>query len=625
MTGEPTPAGARATRVARLLTSLGVVVVAGLLFGATRTDAIQVADSGELVAVACNLGVAHPPGYPLYTLVGHLFSQLPWSTPAGRLSLLSLVAGVWAAWSLHAIAWRLTASLWAASVAALALAVAPLFWRYASLPEVFALHVALCLATIHLALIALDVGSRRRGAVSAGACGLLFGLSMAHHHAAVFTGPVVLLALVAHGRGWRCSVERFAIAGICGLLGLLPYGYLMLADPTALPRWGETETLRGLWHHVLRRDYGTLTLAAGKDAPPAASLVAFVAQIPRQSSWVLWVASALGLSCWLGRAAGRWPGLVGGDVRASIVDRARDGALLLVLLLAGPGFLLMFNIPPSGIGLQIVERFFLLPTALLMIALAVGLSRIDRARWIASHRGRHLGYRALVWLVVGCGAFGAHGRADVSQSYAVEDFAVNALTTVRPHAMIVGEGDARRFSVEYAQHVLGLRPDVQYVDVRMLGYRWYVEQQRRRFPRFSYEFEPDEIDTLGLLRSALDDDVPVYLAAFYGKSPPFPAYPVGPLRLVAPPEIGIPPLPEVVSENERVFARFQRRGRDPDPDLDTWSATLRSQFAATWYAIAIELHRAGEVAGAERAAERGRRWAPWLGMPAWYEDGRRSR
>ena len=34
-------------------------------------------DGGELIAQACQLGIAHPPGYPLYTLLVHNWIKLP--------------------------------------------------------------------------------------------------------------------------------------------------------------------------------------------------------------------------------------------------------------------------------------------------------------------------------------------------------------------------------------------------------------------------------------------------------------------------------------------------------------------------------------------------------------------
>ena len=71
-------------------------VVFSLAYLVTAAPDILPADAGEFQLAAALLGVAHPPGYPLYTLLGHLFIRLiPWGTPAYRLNLLSglLAAG----------------------------------------------------------------------------------------------------------------------------------------------------------------------------------------------------------------------------------------------------------------------------------------------------------------------------------------------------------------------------------------------------------------------------------------------------------------------------------------------------------------------------------------------------
>src|SRR5258708_38141233 len=50
-------------------------------------------DSGEMIAASYRLGLPHPPGYPLYCLLGRLFSLFPIGTVAFRFNLLaSLVA-----------------------------------------------------------------------------------------------------------------------------------------------------------------------------------------------------------------------------------------------------------------------------------------------------------------------------------------------------------------------------------------------------------------------------------------------------------------------------------------------------------------------------------------------------
>lgn len=50
-------------------------------------------DSPETVTACVLMGIPHPPGYPLYTLIGHLFSSLPLASIPFRVNLLSAVLG----------------------------------------------------------------------------------------------------------------------------------------------------------------------------------------------------------------------------------------------------------------------------------------------------------------------------------------------------------------------------------------------------------------------------------------------------------------------------------------------------------------------------------------------------
>ena len=58
------------------------------LFYLTRPAPIQWGDGLELAAVSSHLGVAHPTGYPLFTLLGWIAEKLPVYTPYARLLLL---------------------------------------------------------------------------------------------------------------------------------------------------------------------------------------------------------------------------------------------------------------------------------------------------------------------------------------------------------------------------------------------------------------------------------------------------------------------------------------------------------------------------------------------------------
>jgi len=69
------------------LITLGVYV-------ATLAPSVTLEDSGELITAATKFGVGHPPGYPLWTMSGFLFSHLfPFGNLAWRINLLSALFG----------------------------------------------------------------------------------------------------------------------------------------------------------------------------------------------------------------------------------------------------------------------------------------------------------------------------------------------------------------------------------------------------------------------------------------------------------------------------------------------------------------------------------------------------
>jgi len=78
-----------------LIDALTFIIALGL-YSATLQKDVLPADSGEFqLTVTTLVGVLHQPGYPLYTLVGKLFTLLPFGAPALRLNWMSalLAAG----------------------------------------------------------------------------------------------------------------------------------------------------------------------------------------------------------------------------------------------------------------------------------------------------------------------------------------------------------------------------------------------------------------------------------------------------------------------------------------------------------------------------------------------------
>ncbi|MBN3276043.1 TM260 protein, partial [Polyodon spathula] len=95
-----TAAAAGGSRDAWLFTCASFACITALYLPGVQRS-VAGGDSGELITAACELGVAHPPGYPLFTLLARLaLDLLPFGPPAYRVNLLNGLLGAVASASL---------------------------------------------------------------------------------------------------------------------------------------------------------------------------------------------------------------------------------------------------------------------------------------------------------------------------------------------------------------------------------------------------------------------------------------------------------------------------------------------------------------------------------------------
>src|SRR5262249_14457414 len=93
---EMTPRPVRETNATTVCSSRAELVCAGavflaalLLYTFTLAPTVTLVDSGELILAAWGLGVAHPPGFPLWVMLAHLASLLPFGNVAVRINFSS--------------------------------------------------------------------------------------------------------------------------------------------------------------------------------------------------------------------------------------------------------------------------------------------------------------------------------------------------------------------------------------------------------------------------------------------------------------------------------------------------------------------------------------------------------
>lgn len=227
--------------------ALLIVGVLAVLYAVTLCPTVYWYDSAEFAACARSLKVPHPPGYPLYTLIAHVFTYLP-GEPAVGVNIMSLVFGLASALMCFTLGRLAGARAPAAAAAALTLGVGKTFWWNSVVAEVYTAGLTFILGTFVLLVIAV----RRQSLRMVWGAALLGGLGVGVHMSITTLGlgygvmvatvadavdrPRDLLALWA--RGWGNRLRAIGGSIVATAAGLLVFLYIPLRN---FRKWDERE------------------------------------------------------------------------------------------------------------------------------------------------------------------------------------------------------------------------------------------------------------------------------------------------------------------------------------------------------------------------------------------------
>lgn len=525
----------------------GALILAAVSFAlylpAVARD-IVVGDSAEFATVSVTLGVAHPPGYPILTMLEHLSALLAFGAVPFRVNVLSAVFSAVTVALVFSTAARLTRSLASAALAAGLLAVNELFWRWSLVAETFPLNDLIAAALVLCLVVWQERPTSGRYLVLAAFFG---GLGLANHQTIVLLGGGILFLLV---RQWNTLRRRPGLIAACAaavVVGMLPYAYLPWAashQPTF--NWGNISTFNDVVAHFLRASYGTseLTSEAAFRGGSAVSRV---------------VALGLAFGPLLGALA------VLGAVEASRRRRWYLWFVVLTFAAAGPGFVAYANLNLSlQFTLFVLERFFLLPLVLTAPLAAFGVEFLVRtlAEGLPpmARFSRPVVSIATLIAVIVTGAF-AYPRVDVSHDQIARHYAEDLLTGLDQNAVLLAKGDEIVLPVAYLQEVEHVRPDITLVILGLLGGDWYVSQLKRRhpeliipFPRYNAQTAPLKAlvaanpgRTIMVLDEPLPDDSLSSGYWYYTRGLAEQVLPLAEDR----------DLPQLAAENERLFSAYR--------------------------------------------------------------------
>ena len=217
-----------------------------------------------------HLGVAHPPGYPLYTLIVYLFTLLPFGSVAFLGHLSSAVLGALACGCVYVCARLLGASPIPALTGTYLFAASEHFWSQAIIAEVYTLNALFFFALYALLLYGI-CQPHRTGIWDC--CGRRLWLELDQSLALmVLATPGLMLVVLPV---WRTVYRKLPLLlGIFLPSAALPYAWMVWrsqAEPL-ISFYGSIDTLKGFWFYFRRQGYIHVDASPARDGTTGSGL-----------------------------------------------------------------------------------------------------------------------------------------------------------------------------------------------------------------------------------------------------------------------------------------------------------------------------------------------------------------
>lgn len=467
----------------------GIIVFILYLF--TLAPTVTQLDSGELATAQTLLGIAHPTGYPLFTMLGHLFLLIP--LPFSIIYRANLLAALWTAGSVTIFIYtikmvidnialfkskkneeekqksnkkkakkssqvllptriiipELTKYL-SALFGGLFLAVSKTFWMQSTSVEVYSLHLFLISIIIFTLILAFTKSNNTEAPKHYFwyflAIALAFGFSN-HMTTLLILPAVAYLYFVTFGFN-LASFKRIALmlATFFPLL-ILFYSYLPIraAQNPAL-NWGNPLDLERILRHISGKQY-QVWLFSSTDAAKK-QLAYFVENFPLEFNIGL-ILTFIGFF-------------------SAFVHSKKFFYFTLITFLSTVLYSINYDIND-------IDSYFLLAYIAVAFLISFGVLQI-----FILLKDRHLGYTLpipllIIFLLIQ--SYITFGKVDQHDVYLFEDYSKAALQSCKKDALIISyQWDFLISPAYYIQKVEKFRPDVHIIDKELLRRSWYFNQ-----------------------------------------------------------------------------------------------------------------------------------------------------
>ncbi|MBW2308258.1 MAG: DUF2723 domain-containing protein [Deltaproteobacteria bacterium] len=444
---------------------LGAALISLAVYIPTLAPDITWGDAGELITASYTFGSAHPSGYPLFCLLGKVFSLIPLGSVAYRYNLFCALCVAVAVAGTARLGSGMTGNGLASLAGAVTTAFSRTVWYHAHTTEVYALHLALVAWVCWTALRLYQERSRRYLYWAV----FLVGVGMTNHLTSALLALPVLFIMVATERPIWKNYRVLAKILVLVLAPLTLYLYLPLAAHySSGVSWGQPDTWERFWIVITGKQYhfrfGLHNAITNSKMLMSHMLVGFHPAVL--------VTAAAGMMA---------------SLRLALIP----GPAWILGFLSFGGYTLLYRIDD-------LDAYFAPLDLFVGLWFGVGLHLLGCTVHRLATRGAPPHFTRLrMAAVIAVGLVGVAGTgAAVDQvrrnwefvrkaGVDARDYVRSIFSAAEGRTLVITKGDGYTFALWYQKFVVTRRRDLTVVDVRMLGMnygQWFLDHLRTLDP-----------------------------------------------------------------------------------------------------------------------------------------------
>lgn len=425
-------------------------------------------DDGETITASCTLGIQHPPGYPLFSLIGKIFSFIPVGEPAFRVCLAPVFFA--------SLNFLLIYLFFSRLLPVIGIQNYPYIFRflpsfiYAAGFTIFqqsiivkgGIYTLNNFFTILLSLILLEMlvdPSRRKWLFL---FSLVFGLSLGNHlMIEIITLPAYAFILLSSGALKQKKPRDFATAAFFFLCGTFIYSYLPLRAGSAVLNWGDPSTPENFFQVLTRWQY-----VGGEIAKSFGSMLAQFVKFFSAAGYAM-----------------LWAGLFFAAFGAAFLFRRSRPVFAYLLIIPAMCLLAVtFYLNLAQDKIYIMETYITPVYFPFSVMCVLGIYFILKKLPGPLKANAFKGTAAAVLALFAFQALYFYPKLDKSRYFSAYDYVRNILDSTEENSILFLTGDGVVFPCWYLQIVKKYRPDVASIGTAVLPMQWVRDGVKRMHP-----------------------------------------------------------------------------------------------------------------------------------------------